>query len=506
MKSYLINLILLRQKRTMIKTTLCKHWLNSINGFQALTILFVSLSPLLIYFGLGHWGTTGVLLPLVFFLFLITFVKPILGIYLIPVITPLPDFQLFSVLSYKVVFSLYLFGVTFVKGSLRDRRGDISILWNNLLPAVLFLLWMIISAIGTYSIDTQFLRYTVFPKLPVFLMAFLIGYHVYDDRRLKIFYLCFALSAIVPAIMALSQTSLENIPHYLSFNLQFFRLSSVTQPVIRISGFQPSFIYFSYLMMVCFITIVGPFLLGGLKNLKEKFFIFLTAGLCSIGLVGAITRSSNIGALFALFYLLLVRRFSRKENIIVSPKMVYLFFTLFLLIIPIVIIMTPYKGILLVSEPSMASRFALFRASASVAFRNPLFGSGIGKLYSSEVEDIYGEISWLPFSGVVLTTTSHNQLLLLSAYFGFPAMLLLVWLYYSMLRSLFRGLRSNPPPFTKSIGITLIAVLLAYALTSSFHNAGPFIGDRFFWNTVGMVIAFSRISRRNTSVRKQNTL
>ena len=137
----------------------------------------------------------------------------------------MPDFQLFNILSYKVVFSLYLFGVTLVKESVRDGRGDISILWKDLLPAFLFLLWMIISAIGTHSIDTQFVRYTVLPKLPVFLIAFLIGYHVYDDRRLKTFYLCFALSAIVPAIMALSQTSLENIPHYLSLNLQFLRLS-----------------------------------------------------------------------------------------------------------------------------------------------------------------------------------------------------------------------------------------------------------------------------------------
>ena len=105
----------------------------------------------------------------------------------------------------------------------------------------------------------------------------------------------------------------------------------------------------------------------------------------------------------------------------------------------------------------------------------------------------------------ILTSTPHNQFLVVLVYYGFPGLALLVIFYLLTMRSLLRAagpiLRSRD---AKSLVLTVgvMGALAAYGVNSLFHNSGPFVGDWYHFYLVGLVFSLQRIAASGREPRK----
>jgi hypothetical protein len=87
----------------------------------------------------------------------------------------------------------------------------------------------------------------------------------------------------------------------------------------------------------------------------------------------------------------------------------------------------------------------------------------------------------------------HNQFLNTLLYWGIPGFVLLIWLFIYKFMILFSILKSQDV-FIWSVAFGILGVSVAYTVNSFFHNAGPFLGDVFYWYIIALIPALVRIS------------
>ena len=145
------------------------------------------------------------------------------------------------------------------------------------------------------------------------------------------------------------------------------------------------------------------------------------------------------------------------------------------------------------TEYSAQARLPLFIAAFWTGITHPL-GTGRG-MYREVAGSFYEMVENLPSASAVLRHTTHNQFLNMLGYYGLPGLVLLIMFYVF----LFRLLRVSKSygvshPFLNGARIGFLGAFTGYLVNSSFHNAGPFIGDPFNWYFVGLALAVKKVA------------
>lgn len=97
----------------------------------------------------------------------------------------------------------------------------------------------------------------------------------------------------------------------------------------------------------------------------------------------------------------------------------------------------------------------------------------------------------------ILTSTPHNQFLVVLVYYGFPGLALLVIFYLLTARSMLRAAGSilwSHDAKSLVLAVGVMGALAAYGANSLFHNSGPFVGDWYHFYMVGLVFSLERIT------------
>ena len=129
--------------------------------------------------------------------------------------------------------------------------------------------------------------------------------------------------------------------------------------------------------------------------------------------------------------------------------------------------------------------------------------SGVNTIYIQEAEKYYSKVKSLESSEVVLTETSHNHYLRIFSYYGIPGFFLAMWFLWKIIRIERSLLKFAHDPFLKGIGLGSIGLFVGYILNTSFHNAGFFGGDNFFWYIVGILLAaYNIVSREKDRIQE----
>ena len=218
------------------------------------------------------------------------------------------------------------------------------------------------------------------------------------------------------------------------------------------------------------------------KKIMWVILIILIIGLMLTG-----SRSSFIGVPLGLIAIALV---SSGKNRLSKAFLLFL-----VAIIGYVVIALHFAPRFLMMDAAALARVPLTLATLGIALNYPL-GTGLGG-FTAAAAEIFPQVAHLPGAELVLVTTSHNQFLNVLGYYGIPGFFLLVVFYVV----LFKGLktlrsRSTGNQFLTGMQIGLLGSFIAYVVESSFHNAGPFIGDPVHWYFIGIALALDRITRK----------
>ena len=81
----------------------------------------------------------------------------------------------------------------------------------------------------------------------------------------------------------------------------------------------------------------------------------------------------------------------------------------------------------------------------------------------------------------------HNEFLNTGILFGWPGLIILIYMYYRLFRDVSRK-RSDPNTNALLLKVVITAII-AYMANSFFHNNGPFMGHPLPWYFYGLVYA-----------------
>ncbi len=143
-------------------------------------------------------------------------------------------------------------------------------------------------------------------------------------------------------------------------------------------------------------------------------------------------------------------------------------------------------------------RMAMIRTAISYAIKHP-FGMGV---YSLNKDYIGSNLDEDAVRNIVMSSTPHNQFLVILVYYGFLGLGLLTAFYFLTIRSLFysylsamQSKNSDEMFLVSSLG----GSLLAYLINSLFHNGGPFVGDWIHFILIGLIANIPLIVRNQSN-------
>lgn len=434
------------------------------------------------------------LLPVIIAIVLAIWMKPIVGLYLCVI----SDLWLSGIRFYGanprtyiiiIIISSIFVSSIFRNDSQKEGKIDLSIL----LPPILLLFWGIfINALLIQTPPSSYIRWAI-TFFATFSVAIAIPYLINDIKKLKHFFYWVAFVLSISALVGILQFSIGE-PFY---SIQSF-LGKVpiafSGAIARPLGLSHTYINFSYdllAMLLLMIGIIGYYIPD---SPKESFYIKVVTAIIVIALLANFTRSAIGGAIAGGITIFLLTKERKKKHISIFVAIIML---LIAGIYASNITLKSYSRALTLQDSSALGRLPLFKLGFVIAKNNPL-GVGSGHIYMQEAKKYYSKVKSLEASKVVLTQTSHNHYLLILSYYGIPGFFLAMWFLWkitSMGRSL---LNLAPNPFLKGIGLGSIGFFVGYILNTSFHNAGFFKGDNFFWYVLGIILAAYNIVSRES--------
>lgn len=216
------------------------------------------------------------------------------------------------------------------------------------------------------------------------------------------------------------------------------------------------------------------------------------AGAGLIGLVLSGGRSSWLGVVVGMFYVLSSLRFQRfLKPFIAGTAAAIAAAVFFTFVVPVEAFVKQYEaffaGDLLTFV--VAVRLALAAGGLELLSRNPLFGIGLGEFrleVASVLPDVVSQITTAPHA-VLLGILVENGLIGLALYLA-----ILVYAFRTA-----RPLPGEEEDDLRLIGIGLRATLLAYSVDALFHN---YFFDNHLWYLVGLMLAVGtlQVKRRHS--------
>jgi len=324
-------------------------------------------------------------------------------------------------------------------------------------------------------------------------IVFLIFILVDDMYKLKI-YLSVTISALMlSCIIGILQVTFGE-PFYA---LRQFFISKSNLAMLTVYGEASGFALYSLPLayqIICVLPLCFSVLLLNARHITSRIKVYL-AIICvvlGITLIMTFSRSALLGMAVWIVGLVFLKTKGTKYSI--NKKRLLFFFVIIIAIITI--FSSNLEQIFTFKDESARDRLPLFTMGIKIFTLHP-FGIGSSARYneySIEHFDFFEDKSAV--SSAVKRMAPHNQFLNTLLYWGFPALLLLVFFFIYKIRTLIRIINTTKNNYILSLAFGLIGISIAYIFHSFFHNAGPFLGDIFYWHIIGIIPALYNIDNK----------
>ena len=137
------------------------------------------------------------------------------------------------------------------------------------------------------------------------------------------------------------------------------------------------------------------------------------------------------------------------------------------------------------SDQSTIARKFYDVAGLKMAIKNPIFGIGLGE--SILQMEKYGGKTLAPWD----KQPPHNYFIIAAAEMGIPAMLILVWIFFSHLWQLIKKLRLRPSPYLYSLFSILLSLFLLMQFDHYFYTLNQ--TQLLLWIFLALIVAEIKI-------------
>lgn len=331
---------------------------------------------------------------------------------------------------------------------------------------------------------TVFIRTTAKVFIPI-LLSFLIYVVIQTKDQFNEYIFILVLLISVSALMGILQ--------YLGIS-GAWKLREMQGPILHRSEPAGLALFVLHLSYQLGFTLPLVFSIIMRRNLLHKKNIFYVLAFISmaIGLILTTVRSAISGALIGLIITLVIIKKFKKGLILL------LILTVFMLLLFSYMDTSRSRrltSITDISDSSAATRVPLFLTGIKVAKDNLLFGVGSGR-FQEQTEDYYRDVFHMRGAPIIFSTTPHNQFINTLVYFGIPALLLLLYFYFKLIKGLFKTQKTTHDNYYRYISAGLIGSFISYIINSFFHNAGPFISDPYNWFFIGAALVLFKFQNK----------
>ena len=281
-------------------------------------------------------------------------------------------------------------------------------------------------------------------------------YFVNTEFKLKIF--------MYTLIFAMSISALVGILQF--FNVEFFWKIRETMGISsdsrvglqilerqRIPGLAYFAIPFSY-QLGTIIPLLFGLILSKFTSSPERLHLWIALVLMTVALIFSLTRSAILGCIIGLGVVSYLARGKFQLSKLITIILIFLL---------IVLSSDVIKNRFLKPDEAALSRIPQTIVAAKIFFSNPM-GIGLGQFQKYSV-GYFKKLSHLSGASEILRTSSHNQFLNTTVYFGIPGLILLMLFYKRLFKSLFYLRRSFEEAFLKGVTIGLIGSFISYINT-----------------------------------------
>ena len=417
--------------------------------------------------------------------------KPVIGLYLAVIIELwFAGYYLFDIyyLRPRLIILPFIIMIVFLKSILRGDEVRLSEKSRQaIFISILFLLWAFCLSTLIYKEDINAL---ITPMARIgggILVSTLIALLITDLEKLRNYLYAMFFAASLSALIGILQIfvgepfySIRKI--FVSADLPITYMQSG-----RAAGLTFYYIPFSYQMLS--VLLVSSSIIAVIKftSIKERLFIILVNVILFTGLLLSYTRSAMFAFCIALVFMSW-RNVDKRSVMIYSAIMISV-----VIIIATITLPGASHRMATLGDTSSASRIPLAKMGYVIASQNPL-GVGPGRFHEY-ADKYYSSVSALRGSRLVLRNSSHNHLLNTLVYYGIPGFLLTIYFYIKVIQAIPKEI-GKVDPFFSSLTKNFSWILLGYFIHSSFHNAGPFVGDNFIWYIIGIVFALDNIAEK----------
>ncbi len=437
---------------------------------------------------LQHWGLTYII-PIIL-AFFICF-KPRFGFYLSILI-----YLWFGAVKlgyfYPRIFIFIFLGVIIILRSFL--LGDILKINRFLrITLLIFFIFVIISYFvdlfigGLRFYSESNLRRLTRIILPI-LIAICTVYFIREKKDIKNIILFIIFCMDISAFVAIMQF----------FNINFFwklRLIQGEPPLFvyeRICGLSNYALNLSYYLSILVPLTAWAFISKSYS--KRKIFLFFSLIILSFCLILSLTRSAILGSFIGIFITLFWARKSYTLK---------LFIPIGLCIATIFATVNPNRLSRITSlEKGGLERIPMAITALNIAMDHPLGIGSTGKYFELVRQfgsKYYQEAKKYKGGRDIVGTTSHNNFLNVLMYWGWISFVILIFFYIYIFRELFGLIAESRDSFIKDSSMGLLAGFIAYIVNACFHNAGPFLGEYFFWYFIGILAGLSTLQGKMTA-------
>ena len=218
----------------------------------------------------------------------------------------------------------------------------------------------------------------------------------------------------------------------------------------------------------------------------DKAFFTSVFVLSAIAMLLSLSRSAIMGIGLGVLVVLLNRSESKKK----------IWIAMFLGLITLLVFLIPEVNDRM-RRGTESDRGTMARAvlGINMAIDNPLgTGGGSSRAFQDSFVKYFGEIYDMEGAQSTNIESSHNQFINIAIYYGYLGLILLCLLYFYVfsLTHLLKKQAANDFIYSCAVGVE--ASVLAYCANSMFHNAGPFLGEVYFWYLMAILLVITQIN------------
>lgn len=427
----------------------------------------------------------------------IIFKKPLWGLYLAIIVELwLANYFLFGNYYLRLrlfilpfVFLLVITHMVYRKMKIKLNKTILTFLTIEIFMVVIVIVINIIHSLTLGESVTKVARAGV-PIVITLLIYFLVN----TPKRLKsyLFFACIILS--VSSLFGIAQAMFGE-PIY-RFTQLLISKPDTYYAFGEAAGLALYSLPLAYQILCVLPIFISLYLYGSLHN-RNNTFIIASLIVLSVTLFSTLIRSAIIGIGIWIFGITFLKRNDKKS--VLRRKTVLL--AIFAVIFVVSLSTATFKQVLTVQDQSAQDRVPLLIMGLKIASLYP-FGIASASKFTQYSIEHFDFIADMKRAESVKLMSPHNQFLNTLLYWGIPGFILLIFLFIYKFKVLIKIFKTSKDNFIGIIAFGLLGVSIAYIVNSFFHNAGPFLGDIFYWYIIGLIPALVNISNKEKRITR----